>query len=93
MSPAYSMNYQLVRGDELVELRDRLTKAERFSRQILELWADGEYGDVDGGLIQDAARASGYHVEVPSGSHGQECEACQDGAESCWELRLPEVEK
>ena len=91
MSPAYSMNYQLVRGDELVELRDRLTKAERFARTLLTAWQGEDWCDLPGDEVQEAARASGYQVDVPQGSH-VDCEWCEDGAEACAELRLPTEE-
>ena len=72
-------------------LRARLAKAEAFARYVLELWADGEYGDIDGGLVQDEARRHGFQVEVPPGTHA-DCEGCNDGQDTCWELRLPGVE-
>ncbi len=91
MSPAYSMNYQLVRGDELVELRDRLARAEKFVRMVLSEWQEESYCALEGDQIQEAARASGYQVDVPQGSHA-DCEWCDDGESGCAELRLPTEE-
>ena len=88
VTPAYSENYQLVSFKELDELRTRLTKAEKFVRTILLAWQAEDWGDLDGATVQEAARASGYQIDVPAGSHA-ECEWCEDGESVCAELRLP----
>ena len=54
-------------------------------------WSDYQF---DGERMDGWAKSCGYMVEVPPGAHAGpewDCDACEGGAFSCWELRLPEA--
>jgi hypothetical protein len=76
--------------DERPALRaevERLRTLARFASAILDqFFNDGEFGDLDGGWVQDKAVELGLLVHPETAHDPDECEGCADEPRSCYVL-------